>query len=59
MKVFANLSNGTQSQIEVVGNTKEILNFISNYEGEDLGNDLILEDFVSDFTETGVIIERN
>ncbi len=58
MKVFANLSNGTQSQIEVKGDQKEILNFISNYEGNDLGNDLILEDFVSDFIETGVILEK-
>ena len=57
MKLFANLSNGNQTQIDVEGNISEILNFISEYKGDDLGNDLILQSFVTNFTETGVIIE--
>lgn len=57
MKVFANLSNGNQTQIKVEGDTAKILNYISNYTGSDLGNDLICEDFVTDFEETGVEIE--
>lgn len=58
MKVFANLSNGDQAQIEIKGDDQKIMEFISNYEGDDLGNDLICEEFVSDFEETGVIIEK-
>lgn len=57
MTVFANLSNGYQTQIIVKGDQNKIFEFISNYEGNDLGNDLICEDFVTDFEETGVIIE--
>jgi hypothetical protein len=57
MTLFANLSNGNEAQIKVEGNMTEIFNFIENYEGNDLGNDLILEDFVTDFELTGVIIE--
>jgi len=56
MTLFANLSNGNEAQIKVEGNQKLILDFITNYEGNDLGNDLILEDFVTDFTLTGVEI---
>ena len=56
MTLFANLSNGNQTQITVKGNLTLIANFISEYNGNDLGNDLILQDFVTDFTETGVII---
>lgn len=56
MKVFAKLSNGTQAQIRLEGDMNEILNFIENYKGNDLGNDLICKDFVEDFKETGVII---
>lgn len=57
MKAFANLSNGNQVQIELEGDMNKIFNFIENYEGSDLGNDLICEDFVTDFKETGVVIE--
>lgn len=56
MTVFANLSNGDQVQIEVMGDMAKIMNFIGNYEGDDLGNDLILQPFVEDFKETGVVI---
>lgn len=59
MKLFAKLSNGNETQIEVKGDMKKIFEFISNYEGDDLGNDLILQSFVTDFEETGVIIENN
>lgn len=58
MLVFANNSNGTQSQINVTGDMNKILMFITLYDGDDLGNDLILQDFVDGFTETGVIIEN-
>jgi hypothetical protein len=57
MTVFANLSNGNQAQINVEGDMTKIFNFIENYEGEDLGNDLICEDFITNFEETGVVIE--
>ena len=57
MTVFANLSNGNQTQIKLEGDIKLILDYISNYEGDDLGNDIICEDFVTDFEETGVVIE--
>ena len=57
MTVFANLSNGNQTQIKLEGDMRLILDYISNYEGDDLGNDIICEDFVTDFEETGVIIE--
>jgi len=57
MTVFANLSNGNQAQIKLEGNTSMILNFIETYEGDDLGNDIILEDFITDAVQTGVIIE--
>lgn len=57
MTVFASLSNGNQTQIKLEGDMKLILDYISNYEGDDLGNDIICEDFVTDFEETGVIIE--
>ena len=56
MKVFATLSNGDQAQIELTGDISAIRSYIANYEGDDLGNDLICEDFVTDFKETGVII---
>mgnify|MGYP003655358755 CR=1 FL=1 len=56
--VFANMSNGTEEQFKVIGDTNKILNFIENYEGDDLGNDLYCEDFVEDFEETGVIIKK-
>ena len=56
MKIFANLKNGDQTQIELIGDNNKILKFITEYEGEDLGNDIILEEFITDFNETGVII---
>jgi hypothetical protein len=56
MKIFANLKNGDQTQIELVGDAQSILNYIEEYQGDDLGNDIILEDFITDFNETGVII---
>ncbi len=58
MTIFANLSNGNEAQIKVEGNQTQILNFIENYKGNDLGNDLVLEDFVTDFKLTGVVIEK-
>lgn len=58
MTIFANLSNGNEAQIKVEGNQAQILNFIENYKGNDLGNDLVLEDFVIDFKLTGVVIEK-
>lgn len=56
MTLFATLKNGNQTQIKIYGNMAEIANYIDNYNGDDLGNDIILEDFVTDFEETGVII---
>lgn len=56
MTIFANLSNGDQVQIKVEGNKAEIFNYIENYEGNDLGNDLICQSFVTNFEETGVVI---
>jgi hypothetical protein len=58
MTLYATLKNGNQTQIKVYGDQKEILKFIESYKGEDLGNDLILQDFVTDFEETGVVIEK-
>ncbi len=59
MIVFANLSNGDQMQIKVIGDQAQIMAYVSDYEGDDLGNDLICEDFVTDFKETGVTIHAN
>ena len=56
MKVFATLSNGNQIQIEVFGDKQQILQFMAEYKGNDLGNDLICQRFVTDFEETGVVI---
>lgn len=56
---YATLSNGNETQIKVYGDQKAILNFVVDYEGSDLGNDLICEDFVEDFEETGVVIGNN
>jgi hypothetical protein len=53
---YATYKNGDQHQISVTGNMPKILAFVANYEGNDLGNDLVLEDFVDDFEETGVVI---
>ena len=49
----------SQTQIKVYGDQTQILNFITNYNGDDLGNDLILQDFITDFEETGVIIHKD
>lgn len=57
MLVYANLSNGNQVQIKLEGDNDKIMEFINNYQGNDLGNDLVCEDFVKDFEETGVVIE--
>lgn len=57
MKVFANLSNGNKEQIELIGDNNKIINFIENYEGDDLGGELLCQDFVEDYKSTGVIIE--
>ncbi|UFK27473.1 hypothetical protein [Elizabethkingia phage TCUEAP2] len=56
MLVFARLKNGNEIQIEVLGDQTKIIQFIEDYKGDDLGNDLILQDFVTDFKETGVEI---
>lgn len=56
MLVFARLKNGNEIQIEVLGDQTKIIQFIEDYKGDDLGNDLILQDFVTDFRETGVEI---
>lgn len=55
-QVFATLQDGTQTQINVWGNSEKIVRFIETYQGDDLGNDLICENFVEDFEETGVTI---
>ena len=56
MLVFARLKNGNEIQIEVLGDQTKIIQFIEDYKGDDLGNDLILQDFVTEFRETGVEI---
>lgn len=56
MLVFARLKNGNEIQIEVLGDQTKIIQFIEDYKGDDLGNDLILQDFVTDFKETEVEI---
>ncbi|TNE75022.1 hypothetical protein EP331_00200 [bacterium] len=56
MKVFCKTSNGDQIQVTLEGDMNKIFQFIEDYKGDDLGNDLILQDFVDDFEETGVII---
>ena len=56
MLVFARLKNGNEIQIEVLGDQTKIIQFIEDYKGDYLGNDLILQDFVTDFKETGVEI---
>ena len=55
--VEAKKSNGTKEFIQVFGDMKQIFKFIEEYEGNDVGNDIILKDFVTDFKSTGVIIE--
>ena len=55
--VFAKHSDGSLHQIELFGDQQLIANYIAAYEGNDLGNDLICEDFVEDFEKTGVTME--
>lgn len=57
--VLCNLSNGNQEQVELIGDNVKILEFISNYEGNDLGNDLILQDFINEVIFTDVILESD
>ena len=58
-KIFADKLDGSQMQVELtVSSATDYLNFIENYEGNDLGNDIIFEDFVVDTKATGVIIEN-
>lgn len=52
--VFAQLKSGVEMQIELIGDNLAIMQYIENYEGDDLGNDIIMEDFVDDFNDTGV-----
>ena len=59
IKVYAAQSNGDLHQCEVIGDTTKILAYIGAYQGNDLGNDLICQDFVEDMPETGVIIFAN
>lgn len=58
-KLYATKLNGDEMQVKVfVTSANEYLNFVSNYEGDDLGNDILLEDFVLDTRATGVIIHN-
>ena len=58
-KIFADKLDGSQMQVELtVSSATDYLNFIENYEGNDLGNDILFEDFVVDTKATGVIIEN-
>lgn len=56
MTIFANHSNGNQEQVIIKGDMNKIFAFIESYEGSDLGNELICQDFVTDAEPTGVII---
>jgi len=56
LTIYCNLSNGNQAQVILQGDVNAMIKFIENYEGDDLGNDMLLQDFVIDFTETGVIV---
>jgi len=56
MTIYATLSNGNLEQVILEGNTNKILTFIENYKGDDLGNELIMQDFVTNATPTGVVI---
>jgi len=56
--VFAKLGNGTSEQVVLtVSEPQKYFNFIENYEGNNLGNDIIFEDFVIVGEATGVILE--
>lgn len=56
-KLFANLSNGKQQQVQVFVNSSEkYFSFIENYNGNDLGNEIILQDFVTNAIPLNVII---
>lgn len=59
MTVYAAKKNGDEIQIKVKGDQQKIAKFIELYTGSDLGNDLILQPFVDDFEETGVVIHKN
>ena len=57
--VFANLENGTSEQVILtINEPKRYFDFVENYEGNDLGNDIIFEEFVIDAEATGVIMEN-
>ena len=57
--VFANLNETTQEQVLLtVSEPQKYFDFIENYEGDDLGNDIIFEDFVDNAECTGVTLER-
>lgn len=56
IKIFAKLSNGNLAQVEIFGDLNKIFSYIENYKGNDVGNDIILEDFVTDTKSTGVIM---
>lgn len=49
MTVQANLSNGNKAVVRLEGNIAEIVKFIENYKGNDLGNDIAFEDCVTNF----------
>lgn len=58
-KLYATKLNGDEMQVEVfVTSANEYLNFVGNYEGDDLGNDILFEDFVLDTKATGVVIHN-
>jgi len=60
MKIFAYHKDGNEHQYEIITNDMHAaFTFIENYKGDDLGNDLIFEDFIIDMVATGCIIEHN
>lgn len=58
IKIECSKSNGTQELVEFFGDMQKIFIFIENYEGDDLGNELICQDFISDTKHTGIIMEN-
>lgn len=57
MRLFKNEQNGKQVQVEFKGDMNKILEFISNYKGENVTWDLFNQEFVTSMKPTGVFIE--
>ena len=56
MTVYRDSANGDQIQMNVYGDIPKIVDYIDYYDGDDLGNDLSKQSFVTHTEDTGVIM---